>query len=524
MKNSTSKHSKSILPLNYGTNKASNNLRGGEILLSDRILDVMQTSVIFFDANNRIYRANTSALQDLRTKRNLSGVIVTDLLSVIHRNEDILPGIIGRLNVGATDSFQLPTDTFIRCRDGNTQFFISGSILRLEDDRYLLSFRNIMDEVTREHILSMVLARTKIFPWFYDMDRNKMLIDAHWFSYLGIPAGDCTMSSEDFFNRVHPDERKMLSEALRKQLSEEEIQDSFAYRLQRGDGTWEWFSEQSLYLSRTVDGSPYRIVGVCQSIQDHKTVEDTLRTARNKAQESDRLKTAFLANMSHEIRTPLNAIVGFAGLLTNEDIPIDSKERHEYMELINKNCDYLLTLISDILDLSRMETETMDFDFAAYSLEPILTEIYEKYTERVPSEVKFNLLLPPNDINVKTDIVRLRQILEHLLDNAVKFTETGQIDLGCIPSADGQHAALYVADTGRGIPKEQLSRIFDRFYKIDSFVQGAGLGLSVCKTLAEGLGGTIRIYSHPNEGSRFTLLLPLDPKRQSRQSIPNDIK
>lgn len=471
----------------------------------------MQTSVIFFDASGLIFRTNTLARYDLQAERDPLGIAITDLLSVIHRNKDILLGIIGRLNAGETDSIKLPTDTFIRCRDGSAQFFINGSILRLENDRYLFSFRNITDEVTREQILSMILARTKIFPWFYDMDRSKMLIDAHWFSYLGIPAGDCMMSNEDFFARVHPDEREMLSKALRKQLSEEEIPDSFAYRLQRGDGRWEWFSEQSLYLSRTDDGSPYRIVGVCQSIQDHKTIEENLRTARNKAQESDRLKTAFLANMSHEIRTPLNAIVGFSSLLTNGEISIESEEGHEYVELINKNCDYLLTLVSDILDLSRMESETMNFDFAAYPLRQILTEIYEKYNERMPHDVKFNLQIPPGNMHIKTDAVRLRQILGHLLDNAAKFTKKGHIDLGYLPSDDGQSVRLFVADTGSGIPEDQIDRIFERFYKIDSFVQGAGLGLSVCKTLAEGLGGTIQLCSHPNQGSRFTLLLPLNP-------------
>lgn len=162
---------------------------------------------------------------------------------------------------------------------------------------------------------------------------------------------------------MHPDDRAMLSEALRMQLSNQEIQDTFSYRLMRGDGTWEWFSAQSMYLSRTGDGSPYRVVGVCQSIQDHKTTEENLRAARDKAQESERLKSAFLANMSHEIRTPLNAIVGFSNLLTGGEIDTGTEEAREYATLINKNCDYLITLVTDILDLSRIETGSMEYSF-----------------------------------------------------------------------------------------------------------------------------------------------------------------
>ena len=370
-----------------------------------------------------------------------------------------------------------------------------------------------MDEITREQILSMILARTKIFPWFYDMDRNRMLIDAHWFSYLGIPVGDCTITQEEFFARVHPDERTMLAEALRLQLSEQEIQDVFSYRLMRGDGGWEWFSAQSMYLSRTGDGSPYRVVGVCQSIQEYKTTEENLRAARDKAQESDRLKSAFLANMSHEIRTPLNAIVGFSNLLTGGEVDPRDEEAREYTTLINKNCDYLLTLVSDILDLSRIETGAMEFCFTEHSLAQILTDIYGKYTERIPEGIKFNLLLPPDDIRIDTDAMHLRQVVEHLVANAAKFTATGRIDIGYTLTGDGREIRLFVADTGCGIPPHMTEKIFDRFYKIDSFKQGAGLGLSVCKTIIEGMGGRIAVASRPGKGSRFTVKIPIKPQQ-----------
>ena len=477
---------------------------------SVRLLETMQTDVIFFDATQVISSINHLACQDLHIVQNPSGRKITDIISVTHHEKDIFAKLTTQLDSPETDMVKLPVDTLIRSQETNVQFFASGCILRLEADCYVLAFRNTMDEVTREQILSMILARTKIFPWFFDLKRNKMLIDAHWFSYLGIPEGDCEITIEKFFSRVHPDEREMLSDALQRQLSEKEIPDSFVYRLQRGDGSWEWFSEQSMYLSKTNDGSPYRIVGVCQSIQEYKNTEEILRTARNKAQESDRLKSAFLANMSHEIRTPLNAIVGFANLFTSEIVTLDVEEAKEYSALISKNCDYLLTLVSDILDLSCIESATMDFKFREQSLEPLLREIYQKYVDRMPPNVQFRLLLPTNDTKVETDAIRLRQVVEHLLDNAIKFTKKGHINIGYTLIDEGKKVRLFVTDTGCGISKDQFKKIFERFYKIDTFVQGAGLGLSLCETIVEGLGGTINVSSKLEEGSHFSLILPFD--------------
>lgn len=491
----------------------------GASYYSDLMLEAMQTSIIFFNNDGTIYRSNTLARKDLHITGNLVSQNLPKLLSIVNHEKDILTELMSRLEDSETDQIKLPAGTIVRCRLTNVQFFVSGSITRLECGRYLFSFRNIMDEITREHILSMILARTKIFPWFYDMDRNKMLIDTHWFSYLGIPTGDGTITQEEFFLRVHPDDRAMLSEALRLQLSNQEIQDTFSYRLMREDGTWEWFSAQSMYLSRTGDGSPYRVVGVCQSIQDHKTTEENLRAARDKAQESERLKSAFLANMSHEIRTPLNAIVGFSNLLTGGEIDTGTEEAREYATLINKNCDYLITLVTDILDLSRIETGSMEYSFKRQSIKQILADIYEKYAKRMPEGVTFNLLLPPNDILVDTDALRLRQVIENLVSNAVKFTTKGHIDLGCtlIGKADG--VRLFVADTGEGISQQELGKIFDRFYKIDTFKQGAGLGLSVCKTILEGMDGQITVSSQLGKGSRFTIKIPLKP--QEKMNLQN---
>lgn len=243
-----------------------------------------------------------------------------------------------------------------------------------------------------------------------------------------------------------------------------------------------------------------------------------LQAAKEAAEKSDRLKSLFLSNMSHEIRTPLNAIVGFSDLLAAEEQP-DREESREYAALINRNCNHLLTLVSDVLDLSRIETGAMEYNFSEQSLGRLLTEIHLNQQPLMPEGVAFNLLLPADDAVIETDALRLRQVMGNLLNNAAKFTSEGHIDLGFLPSRDRKKVRLFVTDTGRGIPPEEFDKIFERFYKIDPFVQGAGLGLSLCKTIAGHLGGTITVSSAPGAGSRFTLLLPL--KRQDIHTVPN---
>ena len=483
--------------------------------LSDRLLDAMQTSVIFFDAAGVVLRTNTQALEDLHADTPPLGRRLADIISVVYGNKDILPGLLAEFDNPATELVKLPPNVFMRCNDGRARFFVAGCVTRLDCGNFLLSFRNVVDELTQEYMLKMALSSTKIFPWFYDFERGAMVIDPRYFEYTGIESPDCTMTLEEYAAHVHPDDLPSVSHALSLQLNGEHYPYPVSFRLLRGDGRYEWFEAQSTYLGQ-VEGMPYRVVGICMSTQAHKDIEDALTTAKDKAEQSDRLKSAFLANMSHEIRTPLNAIVGFSNLLAGGEVPADSEEGREYVELINRNCDYLLTLVSDILDLSRIETDTMEYSFELRPLGQLLSDIYQKYkyTYAFPEGVAFNLLLPEKEIRIETDPMRLRQAVENLLNNALKFTAQGHIDLGCKLSSDGRSVRLFVADTGRGIPEDQADRIFDRFYKIDSFVQGAGLGLSICKTIAERLGGTIAVSSRPNEGACFTLRLPL--RQQSR--------
>ncbi|MDD6211133.1 MAG: PAS domain-containing sensor histidine kinase [Bacteroidales bacterium] len=471
----------------------------------------MQNSILVIDAGEKIRRANTQAFEDLQVDNTVIGRKITDILTVIDRNDDILPGLLENLKNNNEKSVRLPGDVFIRCKDSGTQLFVRGQLTCLSDDEILFSFHNAVDELTRNFLLKMALSSTRIFPWVYDRDRSAMLIDPRYFTYTGIPSEDNSMTVEAFFERLHPDDREAMANAFGQQLNGSHYPYPVPFRLLRGDGRWEWFEGQSTYLGQ-INGIPYRIVGICMSTQAHKDIEEALIAARDKAEQSDRLKSAFLANISHEIRTPLNAIVGFSNLLTGGDISVDSEEAHEYVELINTNCTHLLRLISDILDLSRIESDTMEYNFSEQSLNRLLKDIHQVHKLTMPANVAFNLRLPNEDVRITTDPLRLGQLLGNLLANAEKFTGKGRIDFGYTLSGNGETAEIFVEDTGRGIPEEQFVKIFDRFHKIDSFVQGAGLGLSICKTIAERLGSKISVSSRLGEGSRFSLKLPLHPE------------
>ena len=248
------------------------------------------------------------------------------------------------------------------------------------------------------------------------------------------------------------------------------------------------------------------VLGVCQSIQRYKTTEEELIAARDKALQADTLKSAFLANMSHEIRTPLNSIVGFSDLL--KDIEAFSPEEvKQFVDTINTNCTLLLALINDILDLSRIESGSMDFRFAGYNLTFVMQQIYDSQRLSMPSGVELVMKLPEESKSIVTDSVRLKQVINNFINNAKKFTTQGSITFGFLTEEPG-YTVFFVEDTGSGISEENQRRIFERFYKVDSFTQGAGLGLSICQTIVERFRGEINVSSELGEGTRFTVRVP----------------
>jgi signal transduction histidine kinase len=238
--------------------------------------------------------------------------------------------------------------------------------------------------------------------------------------------------------------------------------------------------------------------------------EHELRIAKNESEEANRMKSTFVSNMSHEIRTPLNAIIGFSSILIDE--AKDREDLKEYVKIIHQNSDILLKLVNDILDISRLEANKQEFQFEAYDIIPYCSSVVSTMQNNAHEGVEVKLDYEGAELIVVTDIVRFQQILINLMGNAVKFTMQGSITVSLKPDAQSQMLTVWVTDTGRGIPLEEQSRVFERFHKVDANVQGTGLGLTICQMTVMRLGGDIHIDSSYTTGCRFVFTIPMNHK------------
>ena len=481
-----------------------------QLVLSKQILNTLPSAIIFMDANGTIEHINDEAINELDLgNTDVIGKNISEVLSILRNHKNSIPELIEELKQ-EEKIIDFPKVTFAKGKQLNIQFIAEGRIGSLFSEKkpsqIILSFSNMEGKLAQQHIINMALNLTQTYPWYYDLEKKKLIIDARWFKHFDIPTKDNELTKEEFAAYLHPDDRDKLMNALINHIAGNLNTKKFTYRLKRNDGTWEWFEEQSLYMEQ-IEGIPYRIIGACQSIQEHKNTEETLMIARDKAEQSDNLKSAFLANMSHEIRTPLNAIVGFSNLLVSGEIDMGSKESKEFVSIINQNCEQLLVLISDIIDMSKIESNTIEFKAQKQSLNHTLSEIYQCQLLNIPKRIEFRLQLPEEDTEIIIDATRLKQVINNLINNAIKFTMYGNITLGCKASHDNT-VEIYVKDTGVGMPKEKLEHIFDRFYKVDSFKPGAGLGLSICKTIVEHMQGEITVTSIEGEGTNFFITIP----------------
>ena len=256
------------------------------------------------------------------------------------------------------------------------------------------------------------------------------------------------------------------------------------------------------------------LIGLNLDITELKETESKLIAAKLKAEEADRLKSAFLANMSHEIRTPLNAIVGFSNLLADTS---DIEEREQYISVIQKNNELLLQLISDILDLSKIEAGTYEVTFAEVDVNDLCEEIICSHAMKVPQGVTLSFEEHEPHCFICSDRNRITQILSNFINNAIKFTESGYIHVGYTLSE--KYIRFHVQDSGIGISTKNQEQIFDRFIKLNTFARGTGLGLSICKSIVEKLGGEIGVKSTLGCGSTFWFSLPYDPLYKAKSGV-----
>ena len=323
--------------------------------------------------------------------------------------------------------------------------------------------------------------------------------------YRNVGEADETPLSDIFgtYRHFHPDDRALLIRFLddaRKGLT---TQLSKEMRVLREDGTYTWTHVNLLVKKYAPQDRIIEIISINYDITELKRTEEMLVKARDKAEASDRLKSAFLANMSHEIRTPLNAIVGFSSLLTSTE---NAAEKELYNSLIGHNNKLLLNLINDVIDLSKIESGYLELRPDWVNLTELLDESVAEYAHQVPSGVELLTNYPAHDSLVELDSLRIKQILSNFLSNALKNTTTGHVEV--FYEVDHQSVRIGVKDTGRGIPQNMLEKIFERFEKLDSFAQGAGLGLPICKLIVEKMNGRILVDSQLGIGTTFIIELP----------------
>ena len=323
--------------------------------------------------------------------------------------------------------------------------------------------------------------------------------------YRNVGEADETPLSDIFgtYRHFHPDDRALLIRFLddaRKGLT---TQLSKEMRVLREDGTYTWTHVNLLVKKYAPQDRIIEIISINYDITELKRTEEMLVKARDKAEASDRLKSAFLANMSHEIRTPLNAIVGFSSLLTSTE---SAAEKELYNSLIGHNNKLLLNLINDVIDLSKIESGYLELRPDWVNLTELLDESVAEYVHQVPSGVELLTNYPAHDSLVELDRLRIKQILSNFLSNALKNTTTGHVEV--FYEVDHQSVRIGVKDTGRGIPQNMLEKIFERFEKLDSFAQGAGLGLPICKLIVEKMNGRILVDSQLGIGTTFIIELP----------------
>ena len=326
-----------------------------------------------------------------------------------------------------------------------------------------------------------------------------------WYKNLGEEEDTLLDEVVGVYTHMHPEDRKRFLDFY------DEVRDGKRRHFQgemriRRPGTkneWNWVSSNVMVTNYKPEENEIEIIGINYDITELKETEAELIQARDKAEMMDRLKSAFLANMSHEIRTPLNAIVGFSDLLVETE---ELSERQEYIKIVRENNDLLLQLISDILDLSKIEAGTFEFTNGDVDVNLLCEDIVRSMGVKAKEEVElvFDDHLPV--CHVISDRNRIHQVISNFVNNAMKFTSEGSIHVG-YKLKDGE-LEFYVEDTGIGIEKEQLPHIFERFVKLNSFVHGTGLGLSICQSIVEQLGGRIGVDSEKGKGSRFWFTIP----------------
>ena len=385
--------------------------------------------------------------------------------------------------------------TIMRDPEGNRQGYLLAcediTVKKAQEREIIESYKKI--KATQKE-LSLALNAGKLSSWNYNIKEGLFCkFDVHIENIE-------KRSLQSIYESIHPDDRNKFMALLEAVAHKQKLPENrIILRVLENNATDYSYSSFTYSAVEDEAGNVVVITFIQRDITEDIIYQQNLITAKNKAEEADKLKSTFLANMSHEIRTPLNAIVGFSELLTETD---DAEEKFEYKQLIETNSEILLKLIGDILDLSKIEVGSIDINRQKLNLCQLCDELYRSFQQRIKNpKVTLKLINPYTKCVANFDKYRFMQIFTNFATNAIKYTPQGEIVMGyeCMP---GQ-VRIYVKDSGIGIPEEKKNRIFSRFEKLDTFAQGTGLGLSICKAIADATGGEVGFKSKANVGSEF---------------------
>ena len=483
----------------------------------------LPVGVELYDRDGYLIDLNAKDMEifGIRSKKDVLGVNIfsnpilpKDVIKKLKENKSV--------NFRLNYSFKKVDDYYNTSKVGELDIVTKASILydqRGEPSSYLLINLDNTEKMIAynrisefENVFTLVSVYAKVGYALYDLYTFEGYAIKQWYENMGEKDGTPLSQIIGIYSYIHPNDAGYINSFF------EEVKQGKAHHFRRevrvksGDG-WKWICANITRNPQSVDPNKPEMICINYDITELKDSQ----LKRERAEELDRLKSAFLANMSHEIRTPLNAIVGFSQLLAETD---DPEERHEFVEIIDSNNRMLLQLISDILDLAKIESGTMDFKFADMSIKEVINEIVTSFRIKMPDNVA---LIAPKDspeCQIYSDRMRLTQVISNFLNNAIKYTSEGCIILAY--EIIGDEIKFSVTDTGDGMSQEIQAHIFDRFYKGNTFKQGTGLGLSICETIVNRLGGRIGVNSELGKGSTFwfTHLYSFSPNAKSPAS-PN---
>lgn len=392
-----------------------------------------------------------------------------------------------------------------------------GNVTRFTGFRQNISKQHQLDEELRERNYRMELTFKTVGMsyWVFDLETKR-------FQAFNDPVNDYNpekeISLEDYLLVTYPDDVNAVRTYFEEMSQGMNKEFNFQYRSRtKWDKEWQTLIITGIPAERNKKGAVTRYTGIAYNNTKWEKMANELKALKEKAELSDKIKSAFLANMSHEIRTPLNAIVGFSELLVDCE---DETEKREYMDIIEFNNELLLRLINDILDLSKIEAGILERKREKFNLRKICSELSATIQQKITNpEVEFHSALGP-DCSVFLDPNRLKQVWMNFLTNAVKCTKTGYIKMGYSIEKGG--IRIYVEDSGVGIPYELQERVFGRFQKLNDFAQGTGLGLAISKAIIDSAEGEIGFKSEPNVGSTFWAWIPCEIEMLDDNGGKND--